>query len=140
MPRTIRQSRVRTELRGNKREPSPRCESWANSSARLLQSVSDAIDSADTERNCVKVSSNRRRKSNTLVSLGRANLDDEPIDCLDILSIEPHLLARTILDVDRDVGEIRLLRDVLARMLVHVESIEDEELDVLCTAEPGATL
>jgi hypothetical protein len=58
------------------------------------------------------------------------------IDGLDILSIEPHLIAQTILDNKDDAGEITLSRDVLARMLADFDSIGDEELDVLCMGWP----
>ena len=100
----------------------------------LARSNSDAIDSADIQRNWVKVASNRKPASSPLVSFGQALLEDEPIDQLDILAIEPHWIARTILENQEDSGEITLSRDVLARMLEDFDSIEDEELNVLFTA------
>jgi hypothetical protein len=100
----------------------------------LARSISNAIDSGDIQRNWAKVSSTRKPASSSLVSFGQALLEDEPIDGLDLLSIEPHLIAQTILDIEGDVGEITISRDVLARMLDHFESIEDEELGLLCTA------
>jgi hypothetical protein len=100
----------------------------------LARSISDAIDTADIQRNWVKVASNRRPASSPLISFGQALLEDEPIDGLDILSIEPHLLAQTILDFQDDAGDIGLSRDMLARMLEDFDSIGDEDLDALCTA------
>ena len=100
----------------------------------LARSISNAIDTADIQRNWVKVTSNRKPASSPLISFGQALLEDEPIDGLDILSIEPHLIAQTILDSQDEVGDIALSRDVLARMFDDFDSISDEELDVLCTA------
>ena len=100
----------------------------------LARSISDAIDSADIQRNWVKVASNRRPASSPLISFGQALLEDEPIDGLDILAIEPHLIAQTILDTQDEAGEITLSREVLARMLEDFDSISDEELADLCTA------
>ena len=68
------------------------------------------------------------------MSFGQALLEDEPIDGLDILAIEPHLIAQTILDTQDEAGDIALSRDVLARMLEDFDSIGDEELADLCTA------
>ena len=83
--------------------------------------------------------SHRRRSSptgnpasSTLLSFGQALLEDEPIDGLDLLSIEPHLIAQTILDVEDDAGEITLSRDVLARMLEDFNGIVDGAL--MCCA------
>ena len=59
------------------------------------------------------------------MSFGQALLEDEPIDGLDLLSIEPHLIAQTILDVEVDAGEITISRDVLARMLEDFNGIVD---------------
>ena len=94
----------------------------------------NAIDTADIQRNWVKVASNRKPASSPLISFGQALLEDEPIDGLDILAIEPHLIAQTILDSQDEVGEITLSRDVLARMFDDFDSISDEELADLCTA------
>ena len=99
----------------------------------LARSISNAIDSGDIQRNWAKVSSTRKPTSRSLLSFGQALLEDEPIDGLDILAIEPHLIAQTILDAHDDAGEITISRDVLARMIDDFESIGDEELDVLCT-------
>jgi hypothetical protein len=68
------------------------------------------------------------------VSFGQAPLEDEPIDGLDILAFEPHLIARTILDSQDEAGENAVSRDVLARMFADFDSISDEGLDVLCSA------
>jgi hypothetical protein len=68
-----------------------------------------------------------------LLPLGLADIADEPIDGLDILAIEPHRIARTILDCS-EAGDVPLSRDVLARMFEDFVSISDEELDVLCSA------
>ena len=84
----------------------------------------NAIDTADIQRNWVKVASNRKPASSPLISFGQALLEDEPIDGLDILSIEPHLIAQTILDTQDEAGEITLSRDVLARMFEDFDSIE----------------
>ncbi len=100
----------------------------------LARSISNAIDTADIQRNWAKVSSTRKPASSSLLSFGQALLKDEPIDGLDLLSIEPHLIAQTILDTQDEAGEITISRDVLARMLEDFECIDDEELDVLCTA------
>ena len=100
----------------------------------LARSISDAIDSADIQRNSVKVASNRKPASSPLISFGQALLEDEPIDGLDILAIKPHLIARTILDTQEEVGDIELSREVLARMLEEFDGIGDEELDVYCIA------
>jgi hypothetical protein len=102
----------------------------------LARSISDAIDSADIQRNWVKVASNRRPASGPLVSFGQALLEDEPIDGLDILAIEPHLIAQTILDFEDEVGETTMTRDALARMLEDFDSIGDEEFADLSTARP----
>ncbi len=79
----------------------------------LARSISDAIDSNDIQRNCVKVASNRRPASRPLVSFGQALFEDEPIDGLDILAIEPHLIAQTILDTQDGAGDIAISRDLL---------------------------
>ncbi|MFI5387268.1 MAG: DUF6094 domain-containing protein [Fimbriimonadales bacterium] len=100
----------------------------------LARSISDAIDSADIQRNWVKVASNRRPAASPLISFGQALLEDEPIDGLDILAIEPHLIAQTILDSQDEAGETTMSRDVLARMFEDFYSISDEELAELCTA------
>ena len=100
----------------------------------LARSISDAIDSADIQRNWVKVASNRKPASSPLVSFGQALLDYEPIDGLDLLAIEPHLIAQTILDTKDEVCDIELSREVLARMLEAFDSIGDEELAGFCTA------
>jgi hypothetical protein len=100
----------------------------------LARSISNAIDADDIQRNWVKVTSNRKPASSPLISLGETLIDDEPIDGLDILSIEPHLIAKTILDAEDEIGEIALSRDELARMFADFDSINDEELDGLCTA------
>jgi hypothetical protein len=100
----------------------------------LARSISDAIDSSDIQRNWVKVASKCRPPSHPLISFGQALLEDEPIDGIDILAIEPHLIAQTILDTHDDVGEIALSREALARMLEDFDSIGDEEITDLCTA------
>jgi hypothetical protein len=82
----------------------------------------------------VQVSSNRKPAPSPLVSLGDALFDDEPIDGLDILSIEPHLIARTILDAEDEIGKIALSREQLAQMFADFDSISDDELDALCMA------
>ena len=78
--------------------------------------------------------STRRAPASPLLPLGLADIEEEPIDGLDILSIEPHLIARTILDCQEEDCEIPLSRDVLARMFEDCASISDEELDALCSA------
>jgi len=98
----------------------------------LARSISDAIDSAEIQRNWVKVASNRRPASSPLISFGQALLEDEPIDGLEILAIEPHLIAQTILDTQDETGDIALSRDVLARMLEDFDSIGDEEMANMC--------
>ena len=98
----------------------------------LARSISDAIDPSDIQRNWVKVASNRRVAPSPLVSFGQALFEDEPNDGLDILAIEPHLIAQTILDTQGDAGDIALSREVLARMLDDFDSIGDEELADLC--------
>jgi hypothetical protein len=100
----------------------------------LARSISNAIDTADIQRNWVKVASNRKLAARPLVSFGQGPLEDEPIDGLDILSIEPHLIAQPISDNQDDAGEITISRDVIARMLADFDRISDEELDVLWTA------
>ena len=49
-------------------------------------------------------------------------------------ALQPHLIARTILDSQDETGETTMLRDVLARMFDDFDSITDEELADLCTA------
>jgi hypothetical protein len=100
----------------------------------LARSISNAIDTSDIQRNWVKVASNRKPASSPLISFGQALLADEPIDGVDILSIEPHLIAQSILEVEDEVGEITLSRELLARMLDDFDNVSDEALDVLCTA------
>jgi hypothetical protein len=78
------------------------------------------------------VGSTRKAAAGPLLQLGWADIGEEPIDGLDILAIEPHLIARTILDCQEEDGEIPLSRDVLARMFEDFVSISDEELDALC--------
>jgi hypothetical protein len=99
----------------------------------LARSISNAIDADDIQRNWVKVASNRKPASTPLISLGEALIDDEPIDGLDILSIEPHLIAKTILGYQDD-SDVTLSRQELAQMFEDFESISDEELDVFCMA------
>jgi hypothetical protein len=100
----------------------------------LARSISDAIDTADIQRNWVKVASNRKLATSPLVSFGQAVLEDEPLDGLDILDFETHLIAQTLLDSQDEAGEIKLSRDVLARMFDDFDNISDEELDALCRA------
>ena len=78
--------------------------------------------------------STRKAASSPLLPLGWADIEEEPIDGLDILAIEPHLIARTILDCREEDCEMPLSRDVLARMFADCVSISDEELDALCSA------
>jgi hypothetical protein len=99
----------------------------------LARSISDAIDSSDIERNWVKVASNRRPAASPLITFGQALLEDEPIDGLDILAIEPHLFAQTVLD-EGETGDLTLSREVLSRMLEIFDSISDEEVSDLCKA------
>jgi hypothetical protein len=54
-------------------------------------------------------------------------LEDEPIDGLDILAIEPQLTAQTILDAEDEIGDLTLFREVLTTMLEDFESFGDEE-------------
>ncbi len=100
----------------------------------LARSISDAIDSADIQRNWVKVASNRKPALSPLISFGQALLEDEPIDGLDILAIEPRLVAKTILDSQDETGKTTMSRDVLARMFDDFYSISDDELADLCSA------
>src|SRR5262249_947469 len=100
----------------------------------LARSISNAIDTADIQRNWVKVGSCRKPAASPLLPLGLASIEEEPIDGLDILAIEPHLIARTVLDRQEEGGEVRLSRDVLAGMFDDFVSIGDEELDLLCSA------
>jgi hypothetical protein len=100
----------------------------------LARSISNATDTADIQRNWAKVGSTRRAAAGPLLPLGLADIEDEPIDGLDILAIEPHLIARAILDCQEEVGDIALSRDVLAWMFEDCASISDEELDALCSA------
>jgi hypothetical protein len=99
----------------------------------LARSISNAIDTTDIQRNWVKVGSSHRPAAGPLIPLGQLSNEEEPIGGLDILAIEPHLIARTILDC-QEVGEGPLSREVLARMFEDFVSISDEELDVLCSA------
>jgi hypothetical protein len=98
----------------------------------LARSISNAIDADDIQRNRVKVTSARKPASSPLISLGQALLDDEPIDGLDILAFEPHLIARTILDGQDETAEITLSREDLARMFEELSGISHEELADLC--------
>ncbi len=100
----------------------------------LARSISDAIDPADIQRNWVKVASNRKPASSPLISFGQALLEDEPIDGLDVLAIEPHLIARTILDSEDEASESAMSRDILALMFDDFYSISDEEIADLNTA------
>jgi hypothetical protein len=77
------------------------------------------------------VGSTRKSTASPLLPLGLADIEEEPIDGLDLLAIEPHLITRTILDCQDD-GEIPLSRDVLARMFEDCVGISDEELEALC--------
>jgi hypothetical protein len=99
----------------------------------LARSISNAIDTADIQRNWAKVGSTRKAAASPLL-LGLADIEEEPIDGLDILAIEPHLIARTILDCREEDCEMPLSRDVLARMFEDCVSISDEELEALCSA------
>jgi hypothetical protein len=95
----------------------------------LARSISNTTDTADIQRNWAKVGSARRAPASPLLPLGLADIEEEPIDGLDILAIRPHLIARTILDCREEDGEIPLSRDVLARMFEDCLSISDEEID-----------
>jgi hypothetical protein len=99
----------------------------------LARSISNAIDADDIQRNWVKVTSNRKPASSPLISLGQSLIEGEPIDGLDILSIESHLIAQTILDQQNEAGDAVLSREVLAEMFEDFESISDEELADLCS-------
>ncbi len=61
------------------------------------------------------------------------DIKDEPIDGLDILAIEPHLIARKMLECQEEVGDIPLSRGMLARIFEDFASISDEEIDVICS-------
>jgi hypothetical protein len=100
----------------------------------LARSISDAIDSADIQRNWVKVASNRRPASSPLVSFGQALLEDERIAGLDILAIEPHLIAQTNLETQGEASDFARSREVLARILEAFDCIVDEEFADLSTA------
>ncbi len=76
----------------------------------LARSISNAINTADIQRNWAKLSSSRKPASSYLISFGQALPEDDPIDCLDILAIDPHLIAQTILDRDGEAGEICKIR------------------------------
>jgi hypothetical protein len=97
----------------------------------LARSISNAIEVEDIQRNWVKVASNRKAVSSRLMSFEQALLEDEPIDGLDILAIEPHLIAKTILDWRDDVGETMLAPNLLRQMLEDIGSIGDEEFMLL---------
>jgi hypothetical protein len=99
----------------------------------LARSISDVIGTADIQRNWVMVASNWKPTTRPLISFGQALLKDEPIDGLDILAIEPHLIAQTILDTKNEAGEITLSRDVLARMFEDYDSITEAKRSALCT-------
>jgi hypothetical protein len=71
--------------------------------------------------------------SSPLISCGQNFIYDEPIDGLDIHSIEPYLIAKTILDYQDDTDDITLTREELAQMFEDFASISDEELDALCS-------
>ena len=79
------------------------------------------------------MASNRKPASSSLISLGEALIDDERIDGLDILSIEPHLIAKTILDYQDDADNIMLTREELAQVHEDFGNISDEKMDILCT-------
>jgi hypothetical protein len=98
----------------------------------LARSISNAIDADDIQRNWVKVASIRKLASAPLASLGDALFDDKPIDGLDILSIEPHLIAKTILDYQDDDDDLSLSHDELAQMFEDFANISDGQLDVIC--------
>ena len=98
------------------------------SEAPAARSISNNIETADIQRNWVKVTSTRKPTPRPVVSFGQALMEDDPIDGLDILSIEPHLIAQKLLDFQDEAGEITLSRDVLARTLADFDSISDEEL------------
>lgn len=100
----------------------------------LARSISNAIDADDIQRNWVKVASNRRPASSPFISFGQALLEDEPIDGLEILAIEPHLIARTILDSQDESADIGLSREILARMLNDFDRISDKEVADICSA------
>jgi hypothetical protein len=100
----------------------------------LARSISNAIDADDIQRNWVKVGSTRRPAPSPLISLGQALIDDEPVDGLDILSIEPHLIAKTILDYQDDLDEITLSPNDLAQMFSDFDRISEAELESLWTA------
>jgi hypothetical protein len=78
--------------------------------------------------------STRKSLAGPLLPLAWADIEEEPIDGLDILSIEPHLIARTFLECREEDREIPLSRDVLNRMFEDCVSLSDEELDALCSA------
>ena len=98
----------------------------------LARSISNAIDTADIQRYWVKVTSKRKSPSSPFIRFGQALIDDEPIDGLDILAIEPHLIAQTILEYEADTDEIPLSRDELAQTFEDFAGISDAELDVIC--------
>jgi hypothetical protein len=66
-----------------------------------------------------------------MISLVRSR-DDELIDGLDILEIEPHLISQTIPDNQDDLGDVALSAQGLARIFADFDSISDEEVDVVC--------
>ena len=62
------------------------------------RSISNAIDTADIQCNWVKVDRPARRPRVRSARPVGPDIEEEPIDGLDILAIEPHLIARTILE------------------------------------------
>ncbi len=87
----------------------------------------NAIDTADIQRNWVKVASNRKPASSPLISFGQALLEDEPIDGLDILvdRAAPDRPGRSWIAQD-EAGDIALSREMLARMFEDFDSISDD--------------
>jgi hypothetical protein len=92
----------------------------------LARSISNAIDADDIQRNWAKMRSNRKLTASALMSFGQDLLEGEPIDGLDIVAIEPHLIARTILGTHDDAGDLVLCRDMLTWMLQEFDNFAEE--------------
>jgi hypothetical protein len=103
----------------------------------LARSISNAID-AEIQRNWVKVGSNRKAASSALLSFSPDLFEDAPIDGLDVLGIEPHLIVRTILQCEVDVDEILMPTELLDRMLQDFDKLDDEVLSAFCSAKDSA--
>jgi hypothetical protein len=100
----------------------------------LARAIAENIDETDIARNWAKVGSKRAplAKPAPLVSLGLASLEEEPLDELDLLTMEAALAAQTLLDYDNPApGKRKLSRKAAAKVYEEFFDFSAADLELL---------